>query len=102
MGADVTHSSRQAGCDLALHDKVPLLDIVSPWIRFHKRGGERTGPHWRLARGGRVRRPHLAECTVWIAGRSADQPGDWRLVGRNSARQVKRHHDALLGVKVSR
>src|ERR1700692_3963662 len=88
MGADVTHTRRQVGRDLALHVDIPLLDVVSPRIRFHIRAVE---PIY----------SNLAEGTPWSAGQNADSG---ELLSRrrgNNAVEEKRGLYAFLGVKVS-
>src|SRR6266481_4069155 len=90
MRADVAYRRRQAGCDLALHVEIPLLDVVSPGIRFHIRPGERTGVEFVVS-------------TVRFVGRNPQQPSERRSrrIG-NNGREVKRRLYALLGVEVSR
>src|SRR5260370_20272228 len=87
MGAYITHRRRQVGCNLALHVDIPLLDVVSPGIRFDIRGGERISSN-------------LLECTVCIGGQNADTIARRKV--RNNAHEEKRRLYALLGVEVSR
>src|SRR5579864_1515883 len=89
VGADVTHGRRQVGCDLALHIDIPLLDVVSPRIRFHVRAVERIYAD-------------LAEGTLWIGGQNADSGERFSRRTGNNAVEEKRRLYAFLGVEISR
>src|SRR5579862_2786977 len=89
MGADVTDSRRQVGCDLALHVDIPLLDVVSLGIRVHVGAVE---PIY----------SNCAEGAAWSAGQNADSSERLSRRTGDDAVEEKRRLYAFLGVEIPR